>query len=67
MKYQEKKVLDLVNERVAFMLDNNIERSYIAECLDDVIAELPDDCSNELFSILYRIQDNLILHLGDYK
>ena len=28
--------------------------------LDDVIYNLPEDISSELFNILYRIQDNLL-------
>jgi hypothetical protein len=67
MTNKEKEVLDLVNERVVFMLNNNVDRSYIAKCIDCFIAELPNDYSKEVLSILYRIQDNLLLHLGDYK
>lgn len=61
MNCKEKKVLDLVNDRVNFMLDNNYDKNYIAECLDDIIYSLPDESSSELFSILYRIQDKLLL------
>ena len=67
MKYQEKKVLDLVNAKVVFMLNNNFGKDYIAEYLDDVIAELSEDCSSELFSTLYRMQDNLLLGSDDYE
>ena len=30
------------------------------EFLNDVIYNLPEDSSSELFNILYRIQDNLL-------
>lgn len=61
MTNKEKKYLDYVNERVIHCLCLNIDKKYIAEWLDDVIFDLPDTTSVELLSILYRIQDNLLL------
>ena len=37
-----------------------MDKKYIAEQLDDVIYNLPENSSSELFNILYRIQDNLL-------
>ena len=37
-----------------------IDKKQIAEWLDDVISDLSEDTSSELFNILYRIQDNLL-------
>ncbi len=61
MNNKEKKFLDYIDERVYHCLQQGIDKKYIAEQLDDVIYELPDDSSPDLFSILYRIQDNLLL------
>ena len=61
MNNKEKKFLDYINERVYHCLQRGVDRNYIAEQLDDVIYNLPDTTSAELFSILYRIQDNLLL------
>ena len=59
---KEEKILNYVNERVEFCLRNNIDKDYIANCIDDIIYDLPEESSPELFSILYRIQDNLLLN-----
>lgn len=67
MKYQERKVLNMVNEIVAFMLDRKINGSYIYDFLDEVIKSLPHECSNELFSNLYKMQYSVILHIRNYK
>ena len=61
MNNKEKKYLDYVNERVYHCLQQGIDEKQIAEWIDDVIYDLPDDTSIELFNILYRIQDNLLL------
>ena len=60
MTNKEKKYLDYVNERVNHCLKKGIDKKQIAEWLDDVIYELSEDTSSELFNILYRIQDNLL-------
>ena len=60
MTNKEKKFLDDVNEKVYHCLQRGIDKSYIAEQLDDVIYNLSEDTSAELFNILYRIQDNLL-------
>ena len=62
MNKKEEKILNYVNERVEFCLRNNIDKDYIANCIDDIIYDLPEEASPELFSILYRIQDNLLLN-----
>ena len=60
MTNKEKKFLDYIDERVYHSLKQGIDKKQIAEWLDDVIYDLSDDNSSELFNILYRIQDNLL-------
>ena len=61
MTNKEEKCLASVNEKVYHCLQRGIDKNYIAEQLDDVIYNLSEDTSAELFSILYRIQDNLLM------
>ena len=61
MTNKEKKYLDYIDERVYYCLKRGIDKKQIAEWLDDVIYNLSDDNSSDLFNILYRIQDNLLL------
>lgn len=61
MTNKEKEFLDSVDEKVYHCLQRGIDEVQIAEWLDDVIINLPKDSSSELFNILYRIQDNLLL------
>ena len=61
MTNKEKKYLDYVDEWVYHWLKQGIDKKQIAEWLDDAIYDLSDDTSSELFNILYRIQDNLLL------
>ena len=61
MNSYEKALLNQVNEKVVFCLYRGIDKKQVAEWLDDVIYDLSEDTSNELFNILYRIQDNLLL------
>ena len=61
MTNKEKEFLDYLNECITNCLRKNVNKNYLAEWLDDVIYDLPDDTSSELFNILYRIQDNLLL------
>ena len=61
MTIKEKKYLDYIDERVYNCLKRGIDKKQVAEWLDDVIYNLSDDNSSELFNILYRIQDNLLL------
>ena len=61
MTNKEKKILEDVDKKVYHCIQRGIEEIYIAEWLDDVIINLPKDSSSELFNILYRIQDNLLL------
>ena len=60
MNNKEKEFLNYVDEKVYHFLERGIDKSQIAEWLDDVISGLPEDTSSELFNILYRIQDNLL-------
>ena len=60
MTDKEKKFLDSVDEKVYHCLQRGINEIQIAEWLDDVICDLPEESSSELFNILYRIQDNLL-------
>ena len=61
MNRYEKDLLNRINEKVVFCLYRGIDKKQIAEWLDDAIYELSEDTSSELFNILYRIQDNLLL------
>ena len=61
MTNKEKEFLDNVDEKVYHCLQKGIDNVQIAVWLDDVIINLPKDSSSELFNILYRIQDNLLL------
>ena len=61
MNSKEKKLIDYVDERVYHCLQRGIDKKQIAEWLDDFIYDLPDDGSSDFISILYRIQDNLLL------
>lgn len=60
MTNHEKLILYLVQDKVSFMMENNCDNNYIALYIDDVIAKLSSSYSWELFSTLYRMQDNLI-------
>ena len=60
MTNKEKEFLNDVDEKVYHCLQRGIDEIQIAEWLDDVIIDLPEDTSSELFNILYRIQDNLL-------
>ena len=68
MTNKEKEILDYVNECIISCLRKNVSRNYLANWLDDVIYDLPDDTSSELFNILYRVQDNLLFggELNDF-
>ena len=61
MNRYEKDLLNQINEKVVFCLYRGIDKKQIAEWLDVAIYELSEDTSSELFNILYRIQDNLLL------
>ena len=61
MNKYESDFLETIEEKVAFCIDRGIDNNYIANQLDDVIYNLPEDTSSELFNILYRIQDNLLM------
>lgn len=60
MTNKEKEFLNYIDGRVYHCLERGIDKKQIAEWLDDVIYNLSDDTSSELFNILYRVQDNLI-------
>ena len=57
---KEKRILDCVDETVNYCLKKGVDKEQIAEWLDDVICDLPEDSSSELFNTLYRVQDNLL-------
>ena len=57
---KEKEFLNDIDEKVYHCIQRGIDKKQIAEWLDDVIYDLPEDSSSELFNILYRIQDNLL-------
>ena len=61
MTNKEKEFLNDVDEKVYHCLQRGIDKNYIAKEIDDVISGLPEDTSSELFNILYRIQDNLLI------
>ena len=61
MTNHEKDLLNQIEEKVIFCMNRGIDKKQIAEWLDDAINELSEDTSSELFNILYRIQDNLLL------
>ena len=61
MTNKEKKYLHYIDERVYNCLQQGIDKKQVAEWLDDVIYNLSEDTSSELFNTLYRIQDNLLL------
>ena len=60
MTNKEKEFLNDVDEKVYHCLQKGIDKKQIAEWLDDVIYDLPENSSSELFNILYRVQDNLL-------
>ena len=60
MTDKEKRILDCVDETVNYCLKKGVDKKQIAEWLDDVICDLPEDSSSELFNTLYRVQDNLL-------
>ena len=60
MTDKEKRILDTIDETVYYCLQRGIDKKQIAEWLDDVISDLSEDTSSELFNILYRVQDNLL-------
>ena len=62
MTNHEKLILYLVQDKVSFMMENNCDNNYIALYIDDVISKIPSGYSCELFSILYRMQDNFLMY-----
>ena len=60
MTNKEKEFLNDVDKKVYHCLQRGIYNVQIAEWLDDVISDLSEDISSELFNILYRVQDNLL-------
>ena len=61
MNKYESDFLETIEEKVAFCIYRGIDNKYIAEELDNVIYNLSEDTSVELFNELYRIQDNLLM------
>ena len=48
MNYKEEKYLNYVNERINELLENNADKNYITDLLDDIIYRLSNDLSPEL-------------------
>lgn len=61
MNRNEKELLSSVEEKVAFCIYKGIDNEYIANELDNIIYNLSEGLSAELFNALYRIQDNLLM------
>ena len=61
MNDKEKRILACAEYSVSFCLERGIDKKQIAEWLEDVIIDLPEDSSFELINELYRIEDNLLL------
>ena len=61
MTKHEKDLLNQIEEEVVFWMYRGIDKKKIVEWLDDVIYDLSDDYSSELFNIIRRIQHNLLL------
>ena len=60
MTNKEKRILDCVDETVNYCLKKGVDKEQIAEWLDDVICDLPEDSSSELFNTL-RIKKERLL------
>ena len=59
MTNKEKEILDDVKEYITICLRKNVSKIYLANWLEDVINDLSEDNSIELFLILYKIHDTL--------
>ena len=59
MTIKEKEILDYVKECIISCLRKNVNKNYFVYWLEDVINDLPEDTSSELFLILYKIHDTL--------
>lgn len=67
MNKKEENLLNYASDKVVYCLHQGIDNNQIAEWLDDFIIGLSEDYSSELFSELYRIQDNLLLGGIEYE
>ena len=59
MVIKEKEILDDVKEYITNCLRKNVSKNYLVYWLEDVINDLSEDTSLELFLILYKIHDIL--------
>ena len=59
MTNNEKEILNDVKEYITNCLRKNVSKIYLAYWLEDVINDLSEDTSLELFLILYKIHDTL--------
>ena len=59
MTIKEKEILYDVKEYITNCLRKNVNKNYLVYWLEDVINDLPEDISLELFLILYKIHDTL--------
>ena len=64
MTIKEKEILDYVKEYITSCLYKNVSKNYLVYWLEDVINDLSEDNSLELFLILYKIHDTL---KGDWE
>lgn len=62
MKYIDKEVLDLVNERVKFAKTIGMDNQTIADMVEEVINKLPDTYSSNLISTLWKMQENILMN-----
>ena len=60
MKYQEKKVLDLVNDGIKNAKEIGLNNKEIANVIDKIIDILPVSSSSELVSILWKLHEKYI-------
>ena len=60
MTNKEKRILVCVDETVNYCLKKGVDKEQIAKWLDDVICDLPEESSSELFNTL-RIKKERLL------
>ena len=56
----EKESIRMIKEKIQCCLKRNIAIGRVLFWLDDIIYNLSNDCSNEYFSELFKLQDMLI-------
>lgn len=61
MTYKDKEILDYVNNKIKLAKKNNINKYTLADCIENIINSLPDCYSPELISMLWKIQENILM------